>query len=181
MCQKATACSFFWYNRPKEKCHLILKPDYFYSSLETIPLVILKDLGLRCLFVDVDNTLTMLKQTDLSDEKKEWLLQVANHDIRVFLISNNKGTHITELAKKTQLSAFEFAFKPFSKVYKHVQKTYHYKPHEIGVVGDQLFTDILGGNLKGYTTFYVEPLSSKDMIFTWFTRKIEGMLIAWWK
>lgn len=181
MCQKPTVTSFFWYNKPKEKCHLILKPDYFYPSLETIPLVTLTNLGLRCLFVDVDNTLIKLKQTELSNEKKEWLLQVAHHDIRVFLISNNKGTHITDLAKKTKLTAFEFALKPFSKVYKNVIKTHKYKTHEIGVIGDQLFTDILGGNMRGFTSFYVTPLSQKDMIFTRVTRKIEGILIAWWK
>lgn len=160
---------------------MILKPDYFYPSLETIPLVTLTNLGLRCLFVDVDNTLTKLKQTELSDAKKEWLRQVANHNIRVFLISNNKGTHITDLATKTKLTAFEFALKPFSWVYKNVAKEYNYKSHEIGVIGDQLFTDIFGGNIRGYTTFYVEPLSEKDMIFTWITRKIERKLIAWWQ
>jgi HAD superfamily phosphatase (TIGR01668 family) len=160
---------------------LILKPDYFYPSLESIPLVTLHTLGLRCLFVDVDNTLSKLNQIELSNEKNEWLIQLANHNIRVFLISNNKGTHISELAKQTNLTAFEFALKPFSVVYKQVAKKHGYKPHEIGVIGDQLFTDILGGNMRGYTSFYVEPLTQKDMIFTWIPRKIERMLLAWWQ
>lgn len=160
---------------------MILKPDYFYPSIENIPLTILKELGLRCLFVDIDNTLTLLKDTKLSDAKKAWLDALCQSNIRVFLISNNKGNHIKELSKITQLPSFQFALKPFSRAYKQVETEYHFKPNEIGVVGDQLFTDILGGNMRGYTSFYVSPMAKKDMIFTWLPRRIEGMLFACWK
>lgn len=160
---------------------MILKPDYFYPSLESIPPTTLKDLGLSCLFVDVDNTLSKLKQIELSNEKKVWLESLRTLNIRVFLISNNKGSHIRKLADQTKLTAFEFALKPFSTIYKQVMKKYNYHPSEVGVVGDQLFTDILGGNLRGFTSFYVEPLSQSDMIFTWIPRKIERMLLVWWK
>jgi predicted HAD superfamily phosphohydrolase YqeG len=45
------------------------------------------------------------------------------------------------------------------------------------VVGDQLFTDILGGNAAGFTTILVDPLSVRERAWTRFVRGIERTLL----
>ena len=45
-------------------------------------------------------------------------------------------------------------------------------------VGDQLFTDIRGGNRAGIVTCLVDPLTEEDFIFTKIFRAMEGFVFA---
>ena len=45
------------------------------------------------------------------------------------------------------------------------------------IIGDQILTDVLGGNLVGITTILVNPISQKDFFLTNFTRIIERKII----
>ena len=44
---------------------------------------------------------------------------------------------------------------------------------QVAVIGDQIFTDILGGNITGLFTILVTPIPSKEFWWTTFVRKIE--------
>ncbi len=160
---------------------LLLRPDKIYDQLESIEPTTLTTLGLRCLFVDIDNTLTPADHSEINPSKLEWLKKVSETGIRIILISNNHGPRIDAIAKVTSLETYSFALKPFSLVYRRILTKYALKAHEVGVIGDQLLTDILGGNLRGFKTLYVHPITSKDVFFTRLTRKIEGIMINRWK
>ncbi len=157
-----------------------LKPDKIYETIESIHPTTLTTFGLRCLFVDIDNTLTNTRDDFIDPIKMDWLEKVSQLGIRIVLLSNNQGKRINLIAAQTKYETYSFALKPVSKYYRKVSKQYGYHKHEIGVIGDQLFTDILGGKLRRYRTFYVKPVSSKDVYFTNLTRKIEGMLMKRW-
>ncbi|GFR36401.1 hypothetical protein TCEA9_22130 [Thermobrachium celere] len=47
------------------------------------------------------------------------------------------------------------------------------KVNETCIIGDQIFTDILGGNRVGIITILVEPLDKREFVFTRLVRKIE--------
>jgi len=50
-------------------------------------------------------------------------------------------------------------------------------PGETAVVGDQLFTDILGGNRLGLFTVLVIPMSKREFIGTKIVRMLEKVLL----
>ena len=50
------------------------------------------------------------------------------------------------------------------------------KPENIGVVGDQIFTDVLGGNRCKMFTILVEPIAEKDIWITLLKRPIENAI-----
>ena len=52
-----------------------------------------------------------------------------------------------------------------------------YNESEVAIIGDQILTDVLGGNLVGITTILVNPISQKDFFLTNFTRIIERKII----
>jgi HAD superfamily phosphatase (TIGR01668 family) len=151
-----------------------------YNMIESINPTTLTTFGLRCLFVDIDNTLAKTTDDFIAPKKIEWLNLVSNQGIRIVLLSNNQGKRIDQIATQTGLETYSFALKPISKYYRLVSKKYGYQKHEIGVIGDQVLTDILGGKLRGYRTFYVTPISSKDTVFTSITRKFERMFMRQW-
>ena len=65
--------------------------------------------------------------------------------------------------------------KPFKKNFQKILTNYKYKKSEVCIIGDQLFTDILGGNRIGIKTCLVNPLTSDDFIFTKVFRATEGL------
>ena len=69
-----------------------------------------------------------------------------------------------------------FARKPFKKGFIQIQKELGMNPSEIGVVGDQIFTDVIGGNRCKMFTILVEPISQKDIFITAWKRPIEEMI-----
>jgi len=46
------------------------------------------------------------------------------------------------------------------------------------MVGDQLFTDVLGGRLLGMRTVLVTPLSQTDLPHTLLLRRLERLVLA---
>jgi hypothetical protein len=44
---------------------------------------------------------------------------------------------------------------------------------ETCIIGDQIFTDILGGNRVGIKTILVDPIDSREFIMTKFFRRLE--------
>jgi predicted HAD superfamily phosphohydrolase YqeG len=49
---------------------------------------------------------------------------------------------------------------------------------QTALIGDQLFTDILGGNLVGMYTILVDPLSSQEFPTTKLVRRLERLVRA---
>ena len=66
--------------------------------------------------------------------------------------------------------------KPFKKGFLKIQKEIKEPPEKIAVVGDQLFTDILGGNRCNMYTILVDPINPKDYWYTAWKRPIENRI-----
>ena len=69
------------------------------------------------------------------------------------------------------------AFKPSPKKFVAIIDGYKYALDEVAIIGDQLLTDILGGNRVGITTILINPISKKDHIVTWYNRLREKGII----
>ena len=50
---------------------------------------------------------------------------------------------------------------------------------ETVVIGDQLFTDVLGGNRLGFYTILVVPVAQTDGFWTRFNRQMERVALYW--
>ena len=49
------------------------------------------------------------------------------------------------------------------------------------IIGDQLFTDMLGGNLLGAYTVLTEPYEPESMTFFKFKRACERIIMKFWR
>ena len=70
----------------------------------------------------------------------------------------------------------DMIIKPFKKSFQEIMKKYRLAKEEICIIGDQLFTDILGGNKVGIKTCLVNPLTEEDFIFTKIFRMSERIV-----
>lgn len=137
----------------------------------------LKLLGISALILDVDNTLTTHNNPMPDTDVLKWLAVMRENGIKLVIASNNSGARVNAFAKKLGLDYVARAAKPLPIGFWRVAKRMGLSAKSFGVVGDQIFTDTLGGNLFGAKTFLVQPMQPEKGPFFKLKRKIEVPII----
>lgn len=133
--------------------------------------------GIRCIMIDLDNTLLEVHE---SIPKKEicYLIKKIKKDFKVIIISNNTSKkRLSKAAKELDVDYVKFALKPSSKAFRKVQKKYKFEKNEMCIIGDQIMTDVIGGNRYKITTILVDPLSKEELKVTGINRFFEGRIL----
>ena len=152
---------------------MILYPNAYFKKIEEITIQFLKKQNIKLLILDVDNTLIDYHQ-NLSEEVKQWLKDLQGQGMKLYLLSNsNKKEKVKKIANEFGIPYRIFAKKPLKSGFLKVQKQMKEKTENIAVIGDQIFTDVIGGNRCGFFTILVEPIHEKDYWFTAWKRPIE--------
>ena len=150
-----------------------LYPKELLGKVEEITIEFIKKNKLKALILDVDNTLIDYYKI-LSEEKIKWAKNLKGQGVKLYILSNtNKKEKVEKVANKLDIPYKLFAKKPSKKGFQTIQKELNLKSEEIGVVGDQIFTDIIGGNRCEMFTILVEPVDKKDLLITAWKRPIE--------
>jgi len=154
----------------------IFLPDKYYKNIYEINYRQLKQDGIKCLLFDLDNTLVPphinkpnKKIRDLFDNLKEL-------DFKVIIMSNSGKKRLTPFKDELIVDCSASSMKPLKKKFLKVLKEYKFDVSETAIIGDQLLTDVFGGNRAGITTILVNPISRKDIIFTKLNRRIEKFI-----
>ncbi|MDU2065678.1 MAG: YqeG family HAD IIIA-type phosphatase [Sporomusaceae bacterium] len=134
---------------------------------------------LKGLILDVDNTLVPWGEKEVSSAYKQWLQQLQQSGIKICLLSNNRNFRVEMIAATEGILFVSKALKPSLKGFKAALALLKLLPRETAVMGDQLYTDILGGNLSGCHTIWVKPLSNREFLGTKITRFLEKITVAW--
>ncbi len=150
----------------------ILKPTYKTKSIHDIKVDTLNKLLVKVVLLDVDNTITSYISKTPLDGAVMWAKNLEKNGFKVYIVSNNFEERVSKIAEKFSLPYISFAMKPFPKGFRKARKALNVKSHECVVVGDQVFTDILGANLGSMKSILVEPVE----IETGFTYKIRRKL-----
>lgn len=155
-----------------------LSPTYYYRRVTDIDLDYLAVSGIDTLLIDIDNTILPRDTGELTDELTAWAAALLGRGFKVCLVSNNEPEHVARIAGQLGLAMVHRALKPLGFGFRKAVAQLGSRLESSAVVGDQLFTDVLGGNLLGMTTILVEPLSSTDPAHTLVIRRIERRLLA---
>ncbi len=154
----------------------MIYPNIYYNNVNEIKIGFLIKNKIKALILDVDNTL-IDRNKNLSKEIIEWSNELQGQGIKMYILSNtNKKEKVRAVAEKLSVPYEMFAKKPFKKGFLKIQKILNIKPENIAVVGDQLFTDIIGGNRCNMFTILVDPVDKKDYWYTAWKRPIENKI-----
>ncbi len=155
---------------------MILYPNAHFNNVREITINFLQNNKINALILDVDNTLIDYDK-NLSQDTVEWAEKLKKNKIKLYILSNtNKQEKVKEVARKLQVDYIYFAKKPMKSGFRRVQKILNEEPENIGVVGDQIFTDVVGGNRCKMFTILVEPIAEKDIWITLIKRPIENAI-----
>lgn len=156
-------------------------PKEFVTSIYEITPDKLKQLGVRGIITDLDNTLVEWDRPDATEKLIEWLKTIREAGIQVMIVSNNKELRVKAFADPLELPYIFNARKPMGNAFKRALKRLNMQHHEVVMVGDQMLTDVLGGNRLRIHTILVKPVALSDGFVTRFNRMVERRVFNYLK
>ena len=156
----------------------IFYPKMHARSIQDIDLAKLKSMGITNLIVDLDETLRKRNSGTMPESSIEWIKDTKAKGFNICISSNNPFFWVNRgLSKLLGVPISTLALKPFPFAIHHAMWTLRSKRKNTALIGDQLFTDILGANLAGVYSILVDPITGVEKGFLrrlmrWFEQKI---------
>lgn len=155
-----------------------LRPASQVATVYDIDLVALRARGIRGVILDLDNTIVPWGARRPAPELPGWIAAARAADLRLCIVSNNMGSRVTGLATMLGLPVVTGALKPRTKALRRALTVMGTTPEVTALVGDQVFTDILGGNRLGLHTILVRPQSPREFLLTRLARIVERVVLG---
>ena len=126
----------------------LLIPTFFINKITDLSPEFIKSHSVTSLLMDIDDTLTYHKDPQIPKKILEFINLMKINNIKIILISNNSKDRASKFAKKLNLPYISRAFKPVPFGINLALKKLNISKNEAIIIGDQIFTDILGANLS---------------------------------
>ena len=151
-------------------------PKIYLKKVQEITYEILQKNNILGVILDVDNTLIDYDK-HMPEGIKSWCHTLKQRGIQFCIASNsNRKEKVEMVANILEIPYIYFAKKPLKKGLKKACAIMKLSPSHVAVVGDQLFTDVLGANRTGMFSILVEPIEEKDLFITRIKRPIENYM-----
>ena len=160
----------------------MFKPHYIYNTLTDITPEILSKNGIEALLLDVDNTMSVAHANKtLRQGVPEWLSLMKENGLPLIILSNAKTKRAKLFADSVGLDVIGLAAKPLPFGYIRAARRLGVKRKNIAMVGDQIFTDVMGGRLAGVKTVLVTDITPEETSFFKIKRYFEQIMLKRWK
>ncbi len=135
----------------------IFIPKMYQKNIFTINYNKLKQLGIEVLIFDLDNTLGRINETVINEETSNFLNNLATN-FKIVIASNSKKKRVSKFCSNLNIPYYTFSLKPTKKSFIKIKNYYNLNYNKMAIIGDQILTDIFGGNKLGIYTILVDPL-----------------------
>jgi HAD superfamily phosphatase (TIGR01668 family) len=152
-------------------------PDMYKKNIYAIDYNKLKNNGIKCILFDLDNTLVPYNEKVPSKKVIELFKKLKTLGFNVIIFSNSGKRRLRKFKEILEVECYYHCRKPSTKKMYEVLNKYSYNQSEVVIIGDQIMTDVVGGNTVGITTILTNPMSKKELIFTKFNRLRERKVI----
>jgi hypothetical protein len=155
---------------------MLFKPTIWVKSVLSIDKNLLYKMRVKGLILDLDNTLSMHDNPAAEQGVMEWLAEMRTLGVRLMILSNNTAKRVEPLAAELGIDYIAFGCKPLTGGIHKAVKRLKLPKSQIALVGDQIFTDVMGGNLYFIKTILVEPFYLEDKWTFKLKRRIESVV-----
>ena len=149
------------------------QPDHRAQTLPEVSLDALASAGIRGIVVDLDNTVCAYRQPELAPGVAEWVREARARGFALVLVSNNFTERVASIGARLEIPIVPNALKPLPFAFIRALRVLRTPRRATVVIGDQLFTDVLGAKLVGLRTVLTEPLVEHDFPLTRVLRFLE--------
>lgn len=155
------------------------RPGMCVDGLKDIDLEDLRSRGIRALMLDLDNTILPWRDVVVPESSEQWVRQAKSLGFGVCIVSNTHNPkRLTRIASALGIPSVHRALKPRRRGFARALETVGCDPAAAAVVGDQILTDIVGGNLAGMFTILVRPMHQREFVGTKLSRIVEKLVLA---
>lgn len=152
-------------------------PDIYQKSIYTINYDSLLSRGIKCLLFDLDNTLAPITEKTPSEQVKKLFSELKEKGFKLVIFSNSPRMRVSPFKDELEVDCCALSFKPFKFKYNKILDEYKLNIASVACIGDQLLTDIKGGNNIGITTILVNPIGTKERFSTKINRHFENKIL----
>lgn len=137
----------------------LFRAGYLADNIYEISGKALARRGIRLLLADLDNTLVPYGVPLPGDKLRAWRDELAAYKVTLFILSNNRHEGRPRIfAQALDVPYIGHAGKPKTASFRKAMEQMQVVPEQTAIVGDQVFTDVLGGNRAGVATILVKPI-----------------------
>lgn len=155
----------------------IFLPKLYVDSINEITAERLRNNGIEGLILDIDNTLVPNHVADADENALRWIESMKMSGFKLCIVSNGARKRVVRFNERLKLYAIHRAMKPAKKSFLKAGRLLGLQNHQIAVVGDQIFTDIYGGNRAGMFTILVKPIDKREGGLVRFKRIFEKPIL----
>lgn len=147
----------------------LLIPKETYNDLTSVDFATLANNGIEHIWLDIDNTVALWGDNNVSDGVISWVRKAVSLGYRVCLVTNGHKDRVDDIAGKLGVDFKKSAGKPYTSKLKAFARQLNISDmSRVVIIGDQLFTDILLANKLGAYSILVKPLSDNE----WWATKL---------
>ncbi len=155
----------------------MLCPDLYVPSICQVDLSRLVARGINGMVLDIDNTFVDWGSSDIPAPVLAFFDEAKARGLRLCMLSNNFRGRVEAISGILGIPAAR-GLKPMRPAFRAALALLGTSPRETAVIGDQIFTDVLGGNLAGMYTILVIPTSRREFVTTRIVRKLERAVLG---
>ncbi|MBR2176208.1 MAG: YqeG family HAD IIIA-type phosphatase [Clostridia bacterium] len=151
----------------------LLRPTAALEKVTDITPELLRQLEIDAILLDVDNTLAPPTEKIPYEGVQAWIDEIKSAGFAVVICSNNYHSRIRPFSDSVGLECVAMSLKPFPFGFNRAKRKLKEKPKSVLVVGDQIYTDVLGANLAGMKSILLCPQSEEHGFTIYVRRRLE--------
>lgn len=158
----------------------LLTPSLRIKTIYDLPRSWLKEKRIRAILSDLDNTLVPWRDYRVAEDLAKWFRELHADGFRTVILTNARPSPtIQKMSEELETELVVGARKPVQRFFRKALDRVDAAPSEACVIGDQVFTDVLGGNLMGCHTVLVEQIGRREFAGTKIMRLLERQVLRY--
>jgi len=167
-----------YWQKIKRQIITLLSPKLAVDNIHAIDFTKLKDQGINCLIMDLDDTLLPRTVNDITPQLFEWIATRKEEGFKICLASNSRHPlRVKYIGETLGVPYISMGFKPLPFVFWKSLEILESSSKETAMIGDQLFMDVLGGNIVNLFTIYVKNLTPENFPPRIWMRQLERWIL----
>jgi HAD superfamily phosphatase (TIGR01668 family) len=164
--------------KPAFTRHPMFRPDLTATRITDVSLSALAERGIRGLIIDLDNTVCAYRSLGLIEGVREWVAAAKEAGFVLVIVSNNFPERVAAIGRELGIPGVPSALKPLPGAFLRALRLLGTPRRHTAIIGDQLFTDVLGAKILGMQAVLTEPIVPSDFPLTRVLRFMERAFFA---
>lgn len=134
---------------------------YMFRSFHEITPQVLRELGVKAVAIDVDNTIAYDASFRVAEGAKAWVDSLKQAGIKAALVTNTPFFRALIFGRAFHIPFNAYSLKPHTHGLRRIAKKLGVSLSELAMVGDCVMADVVAANKCGAIPLLVDPIENR--------------------